>query len=188
MTPSKPTDAHLPADAARYLQGAPEQSHQFDFLIGQWDVSATRYGADGSVQWVYPASWCAQHVNDGRMVMDEFRAQLPDGREIACYVTLRTYCDTLQRWELTGLASLQPAAQAQWHGQHVDGDMLLEAAAKDAQGQSILSKIRFFDIQPDAFQWENRVSHDEGKSWLLSASLVARRSAATAPSRREARP
>jgi len=55
--------------------------------------------------------------------------------------------------------------------------MLLDAAGKDAQGQPVLTKIRFFEIGPDSFAWESRISRDDGKTWSRSASLKASRAA-----------
>ncbi len=49
--------SQVPPDVIRYLQDAPPESQQFDFLIGNWDVAATRYKEDGSVLLQYRASW-----------------------------------------------------------------------------------------------------------------------------------
>jgi hypothetical protein len=100
----------IPPEVARYLRGAPSEARQFDFLIGTWDVSATRYKDDGSVLLQYKASWNAQTLNEGRMIIDDFKALAPTGEPISSFVTLRTYSDATRRWELQGLAALQPTA------------------------------------------------------------------------------
>jgi hypothetical protein len=165
----------LPPEVTRYLKGAPPEGRQFDFLIGHWDVAATRYGSDGSIVLEYRASWNARHLNDGRMVMDDFKSRAPDGREISSYVTLRTYCETTGRWEMAGLAALQPAANAQWNGQFKDGEMQLEAKGANPEGKTVLTRIRFFDISQERFSWESRVSVDGGATWMRQASLIATR-------------
>ena len=73
----------VPPDVIRYLQGAPPESQQFDFLIGDWDVAATRYKEDGSVLLQYRATWLARHLNEGRMVMDDFKALAPTGQNVS---------------------------------------------------------------------------------------------------------
>jgi hypothetical protein len=175
MPESPASSVQIPPDVARYLKGATPESRQFDFLIGEWDVAATRYKEDGSVLFQYPATWSAQSLNDGRMIVDDFKARGPSGHGISSFVTLRTYSEVTQRWEMAGLAALQPAAAVEWHGRWHDGEMLLDAAGKHPEGKVVRTKIRFFNIQQDRFDWESQVSLDEGKSWNKTASLVASR-------------
>jgi hypothetical protein len=175
MKPPPAPVTQLPPDVARYLKGAPPESRQFDFLIGQWDVAATRYGHDGAVLVRYQASWTARHLNDGRMVMDDFKARAPNGHDVSSYVTLRTYCETTGRWEMAGLSALQPAMNAQWHGQFDEGEMHLEAAGLNPEGKSVMTRIRFFAIEQDSFSWDSKASVDGGTNWVPQASLTATR-------------
>ena len=46
----------VPPEVARFLKGAPPENQQFDFLIGDWDVDATRFKDDGTVLFWYKAS------------------------------------------------------------------------------------------------------------------------------------
>jgi hypothetical protein len=160
---------------ARYLAGPTTESAQFDFLIGEWEVAATRYQADGSVLVRYPGRWSAQHLNEGCMVMDDFRALAPTGQAISSYVTLRTWSPATRRWEMAGLAAFQPAAPAEWHGVWEDGEMRLDARGQGPDGQTVRTRIRFFDIEPNSFAWESRSSRDEGQTWFAVASLIATR-------------
>ena len=163
----------IPPDAARYLKGAPPEARQFDFLIGTWDVSATRYKEDGSVLFQYKASWGAQALSEGRMIMDDFKALAPTGEPISSFVTLRTYSEATGRWELQGLAALQRAAALEWHGTWQDAQMVLDAAGQGPDGKPLRTRIRFFQIERDRFSWESRVSQDGGKTWFRNASLNA---------------
>jgi hypothetical protein len=165
----------VPPDVARYLRGQPPEGRQFDFLIGDWDVAATRYKEDGSPLFQYKASWNATSLNDGRMIVDDFKAYAPTGQAVSSYVTLRTYSEATQRWEMAGLSALQPAASAEWFGEWKDGEMLLDAIGKDPAGHMVRTKIRFFDIAKDAFSWESKLSRDEGRTWVKTASLLASR-------------
>jgi hypothetical protein len=163
----------IPTEVARYLRGAPSEARQFDFLIGTWDVSATRYKDDGSVLLQYKASWNAQTLNEGRMIMDDFKALAPTGEPISSFVTLRTYSDATRRWELQGLAALQPTAALEWHGIWRDGQMVLDAEGQGPDGKPLKTRIRFFQIEKDRFSWESQVSRDGGRTWFRSASLNA---------------
>jgi hypothetical protein len=177
LVPAAHGASAIPPEVARYLQGPPPESRQFDFLLGDWDVAATRYGDDGAVLVQYRARWTARSLNGGRMVMDDFQARLPGGEAMSSFVTLRTNSELTHRWEIAGLGAHLPAAIADWHGQWQDGEMRLEAAGKDAQGLPARTRIRFFDIGPDGFSWEIRISRDDGRTWSRSASLKATRAA-----------
>jgi hypothetical protein len=175
VSQSKSPPPQLPPESASYLRGAPPESRQFDFLIGEWDVDVTRFKDDGTPLFQYRASWIAVHLNGGRMIMDDFKALAPDGRPISSYVTLRTYSEVSGRWEMTGLQALQPSGNAEWHGMSKDGEMLLNVTGKDPAGNPVKTKIRFFDISENTFSWENLMSLDQGKTWSRTAALRASR-------------
>ncbi len=165
----------VPPEVARYLQAPAPASRQFDFLIGDWDVNAARLNPDGSVLLRYRATWAATYLNEGRMVMDDFKALAPDGRPISSYVTLRTYSEVSGRWEMSGLAALQPTAALEWHGAWTGTEMLIDATGVDPSGKSIRTKIRFSNITHNGFDWESESSSDCGRTWTRNASLVATR-------------
>lgn len=165
----------VPPDVLRYLRGMTPESRQFDFFIGDWDVDATKFQPDGSVWFQYKARWLAQYLDDGRIVMDEFKAFAPNGQQISSYVTVRTFCEITSRWEMTGLAAFQPAPNAEWNGIWSNGEMQLDAVGIDPQGTRARTRIRFFNIEAQRFAWESRSSTDDGKTWSLGAALTANR-------------
>jgi len=165
----------VPPEVARYLRGPGSESKQFDFLVGDWAVEATRYNEDGTPAFNYPASWSARYLNEGRMVMDDFQALGPSGAPVSSFVTLRTYSELTKRWELVGLQALQPSVPTEWHGTSKDGQMLLDAIATLPNGNRVHTKIRFFDINPESFSWESSMSLDQGNTWRKTASLKAKR-------------
>jgi hypothetical protein len=173
MQQSDPPARQIPPDVARYLKGVPAEGHQFDFLIGDWNVAATRYKEDGSVVLQYKASWSAQSLNDGRMIMDDFKALAPTGQPISSFVTLRTYSEATGRWELQGLAALQPASPLEWHGSWQEGQMVLNAFGQDTDGMPLRTRIRFSRIRRDSFFWESELTRDGGRSWFRNATLEA---------------
>ena len=175
MQASNSPAPQVPPAVARYLAGPPAASRQFDFLLGDWEVAGTRYQEDGSPLLQYKATWSAKALNEGRMILDDFQALAPTGQAVSSYVTLRTYCEVTKRWEMAGLSAHQPAISADWSGEWRDGEMLLEASGKDPEGRLVLTRIRFFDIATDSFQWDSRSSRDAGSTWVRTASLAASR-------------
>jgi hypothetical protein len=175
MSGAQGSPQQIPPEVARYIKGATAESLQFGFLIGKWDAEGSRYDAEGKVQLKYAAKWNAEYLHDRRMIFDDFTIQAPSGQEVSSFVTLRTYCETTGRWEITGLAPLQPAMNAKWFGHWSDDEMLLSAQAVGPDGKTVLNKIRFHDIQQARFSWESHNSYDDGKSWIRISSLVAHR-------------
>jgi hypothetical protein len=178
---SSNSSASIPPDVARYLNGPIRDGQQVAFLIGDWDVDATKFSADGSVLYRYKATWSGKYLNEGRMVMDDFKALAPDGRPISSFVTLRTYSEATQRWEMAGLAAMQAAASLKWHGVWTGDEMQIDAAGVDPAGRPVKTKIRFSKITPERFLWESESSADDGKTWMRTASLVATRAPAGSP-------
>jgi hypothetical protein len=177
MNESKPSAAQLPPEVVCYLRGVSPEGKQFDFLIGEWDVIATRYKEDGSVLMQYNARWYAQYLNDGRMVMDDFKACLPTGQAISSYVTLRTYSEATRRWEMAGLSALQPAMPAEWHGVWAEEEMRIDAVGTGPEGKPFRNRIRFYNIEQDRFEWESMVSRDNGKTWTRAVEMIVTRAA-----------
>jgi hypothetical protein len=175
VTKVDPSMSSLPPEIARYVQGAPPESKQFDFLLGKWKVSATVFNPDGTVLRQYAASWEAKSLNAGRMIMDDYRAQMPNGMDVSSFVTLRTWSPATGRWEIAGLSAHQPAIPMQWHGQWQDDEMRLDAKGQDQQGQIIETRIRFRAITATNFSWESHASRDGGQTWIKTASLFASR-------------
>lgn len=118
------------------------------------------------------AKWSAIPLNGGRMIMDDFKALGPTGQPVSSFVTLRTYSEATNRWELVGLQALQPSVPTEWHGTAKDGEMLLDAAAT---GDFVQTRMRFFNITSNSFSWQSFTSHDRGASWRKTAELTATR-------------
>ena len=76
---TNPQVQNVPTEVLRYLQGPAPEAKEFDFLIGHWNVEATRYKEDGTPALNYSALWNAVHLNEGRMIMDDFKALGPTG-------------------------------------------------------------------------------------------------------------
>lgn len=181
---SNASPTSIPPRVARYLGGPIREDRQFDFLVGDWTVQATKFNPDGTVLANYAAIWNARHLNDGRMLMDDFKALAPDGRAVSSFVTLRTYSAESGRWEMAGLAAMQPTARMVWHGTWADGEMHIFASGADPSGREVQTRIRFSDIAPERFVWTSESSTDGGATWVRTASLVVTRAKGVAGSLR----
>ncbi len=158
-----------------YRQGPPKEASQFDFLLGDWRARTTRYRPDGSEIGGYGGTWRARHLHDTRMVFDEFTALLDDGSEISYMATLRTYSTATQRWEMTFLIAHQPQLISSFSGIFEDGEMKLDGFGRTLEGEPVVARVRFFEITPTSFHWENRVSLDGGDTWYRDSAISAHR-------------
>lgn len=160
---------------AAFRSGAPPESADFDFLIGDWIVRGERYGADGSPEFEYDGQWHAEHLCDRRMVLDHFTAEVDGGGPFAFLATLRTWCPFSDQWEMTFLTAMQPQPQGSFTGRRVGDEMHLTATRRGADGGPVESRVRFHAITPTSFSWEQTTSRDGGKSWQLEARIHSQR-------------
>jgi len=160
-----------------YRQGVPAEASQFDFLLGEWDARTTRYRSDGSEIGSYAGTWRARHLHEARMILDEFTARLDDGSELSYMATLRTFSTATQRWEMTFLIAHQPQLITSFSGTFEDGEMKLEGSGRTLMGAPVLARVRFSEITPTSFLWENRVSLDDGATWYRDGRISAQRRA-----------
>ena len=123
--------------------------------------------------------WRARAIASGRIIFDEVLYQLEDGTEIARLVTLRTYSPTTERWEITFLNAHQPAMPISFGGRRVDHEIHLEARSLGVDTSQVLAQVRFFAIEADGFQWEQK-NRPEGAGHLRkSVEIQARRKSDT---------
>ncbi len=171
-----PIDKIVTAEAAIYMDGANSPAHrQFDFLIGCWDVEATKMSPQGG-RVSYLATWEAKYLNDKRVVIDDYRTLRSNGEEAASYLTLRTYSPQAKRWAFAGIGVHSSAAAIlEWSGAMVDAEMQLHAKGLSHDGTPVLNNIRFYDIEDHQFKWESNMSFDDGASWVNVGALVAKK-------------
>jgi len=159
---------------AAYAESPKPETSQFDFMIGDWDIAAKKYDpSTGSVVSVIKAWQHVKYLGDKRMVFDEWTGYaLATGEVVTHGVTLRTYSPDAGQWKNVFLRSYdqdQPVfLLLDWKGNEMSG----EAQLADA-GIRFLS--RFHTIKKDSYEWEGKVSLDDGKTWLLVSTQSARR-------------
>jgi hypothetical protein len=76
---------------------------------------------------------------------------------------------------MAGLAALEPATNGSWFGHCLDGEIRCSAEGPGPDGKMVKAETRFHAIRPHGFRWDIRNSHDDGRTWLMVASLVAKR-------------
>ncbi len=73
------------------------------------------------------------------------------------------------------LSSLRPIHSKSFRGQFIDGEGHFDIVVSLTPEQSVIAKIRFFDIKKDSFEWSMQNSTDGGKTWFESEHITAKR-------------
>lgn len=161
----------LSASVAR-AQGTgadPAVAAQYDFLVGDWDVTVTMPRAGGPAL-VYGATWRIRWVADGRVLMQEWGDPYGSG------VELRSFNATTRRWDGRNLYAPDPGSWYENEAELRDGVMVVTTPRQAADGTTNLSREIYRPIATDRFEVRTEVSLDAGASWRPGRySLVARR-------------
>jgi hypothetical protein len=135
--------------------------HDFDYLLGDWEFTAVsrNYGKSRGL-------WSAVRVPETGQIMDEFRVVSDTDDTLFILTTWRAYNAVSDRWDLVSVDDrgngLQNIGTA-----HRDGpEIHLEQQFGSGTPSSWISRIRYYNIQPDRFSWNSDRSEDGGKTWM----------------------
>jgi len=138
------------ANDSSTLPSPPSEMHQFDFWLGEWQVSWGD-GATGT-NWV-------RSILGGFAVLENF-----DGRSGTPLqgMSVSTYDPLARRWHQTwadntgGYYDLTGG---------MEGDRMILTTTDRSSEQQALLRMTFADIQPDQFDWTWERSQDQGETW-----------------------
>lgn len=173
------------AAAAAPVHTPPREAAQFDFLIGQWELTV-RPQASGLAQRVHGTprilgTWKAWRAFDGFGIEDELRLTDGSGNPMSLTHTMRLYEAGARRWGQTTVDVYRgrfTTATAEW----LNNQMSLTSRGTDAEGRAYVSRTRFYDITPTSFRFQQDRSLDDGRTWDEAVLRIeARRVAAAAP-------
>ena len=147
--------ACLPAPAGAQAPATPPippETAQCDFWVWDWDATT-----GGQAQGV-------NHITKrwDRVVVEEFKGTNMEGHSVSVYDT-NTKC-----WKQTWVDS--QGGYLDFTGGFADGKMTLSRSfAKD--GKTILQRMVWYDITPDAFNWNWERSDDNGATWKVNWNI-----------------
>jgi hypothetical protein len=164
---------------------APREANQFDFLIGQWELTVMPK-VSGLAARIHGAprllgTWKAWRAFDGFGVQDELRIMDGSGNPNSLSHTLRLFSASEKRWIITGVDVYRGKSSAAT-AMMTKGEMTVSGSGTDADGKPYLTRTRFHGITKDRFLFQQDRSTDNGKSWSEAVlKIEARRTAAAAP-------
>ncbi len=163
---------------------APREASQFDFLVGQWDLTV-RPLVPGLAARIHGSprlggTWKAWRSLDNWGVEDDLRIVDGSGNPMSLGHSVRVYDATAQKWSQTTLDVYRArftAATAEWQGNR----MVLTGHGTDAEGKAYVLRTTFSDITATAFKFQQDRSYDDGRTWTEGVLRIeARRTAAAA--------
>lgn len=159
-----------------FREELPPDSLQFQFLIGDWHVIAQRFDPrSGELLAEVVVEQHVEYRNNKRMLFEEWAAYSPaSGYQVSYGVTLRTYSEAVDHWQVVYFASHQPSPASTYRMHQHDGEMHGRGEFEDPSAGTVMYKTRFFNITAESYEWEQKYSLD-GENWFLERTQRATR-------------
>ncbi len=159
--------------AAAPAPGAPAHDglHDFDFVIGRWNVHLRKlmHPLTGSSEWIeYEGTSVMTKIWDDRANMEEFKVTSLDRRVHMDAQTLRLYNPETHQWSIylayaaTGKLPMPPTVGAFKDGRGEFYD------AEDYNGRAILVRYVWTQPTPATARMEQSFSPDWGRTWEVN--------------------
>jgi len=138
---------------------APEETADFNLLIGTCDCKSVSRNSDGTWQDTVKMEWQFKYIMNGTAVQDEVWRE--NGMMAG---SIRQYNADSAKWYVSYYSStVVPASLPAWSGaKNQDGNIVLYRDQKAPNGANGFSRLTFFDISPDGFNWKGEwIAEDE---------------------------
>ena len=163
-----PQDESVTATAETQDQGQslPAEARQFDFWLGEWDL--TWEGGDGTNS--------ISRILDGQVIQERFAARQDDPNVPALQgLSISVYIPALGKWRQTWVDN--NGSYMDFIGGFVGGEMAL-SMVRTLNGKTNTYCMVFYNITEDSLDWDWKRSEDGGQSWQLQWRIHYQRRAA----------
>jgi len=159
-------NTHKPTLEARFggmNPEAPQETMQFEFLIGDFDCHDKLRQNDGS--WTQSRSrWRAEYVLNGYAILDQYWNEQYAG------ISIRIFDPAKAKWRVL-FSGAPPSFVGEWLGQKTDDNrmiMIQERSLPD--GRRAFSRLTFYDIGRLGFEWRGELVTDDmaQPNWEIS--------------------
>lgn len=142
--------------------------HDFDFLMGMWDVQGKRLRArlKGCTDWeVHEALLDVRPILGGLGNFDEITVPRESG--MLRGATLRLFNPATQEWSIYWSSDQNPTLDLPMVGSFKDGQGVFYAY-EPFEGKMIFTRFVWMPLTEDTCHWEQAFSTDAGKSWEVN--------------------
>ena len=163
---------------------APREASQFNFLIGQWELSvkpkATSLAARIHGVPKLQGTWKAWRALEGWGIEDEMRIVDASGNPRSLLHSVRIFDPAARHWRVSALDVYRTSStttSTQWQGT----EMRSLPQESLADGKPARSRTRITHITANSFRYHQDHSTDGGRTWIEDMLVIdAKRVAATA--------
>ncbi len=164
---------------------APPEASQFNFLVGQWEVSAkpkaTTLGQRIHGVRALLGTWKAWRALDGWGLEDELRLTDASGNPLLLQHTVRFYDRAARRWTNSSI-DVYKGVTAQTTAERRGTELVVSGRGTDEEGRAYLSRGTFSNVTASGFTYRLDRSSDGGKSWIEDVLIIeGKRVATSAP-------
>lgn len=147
--------AYAQGDSPKPPPCSTEEFHQFDFWVGEWDLTWGEGENAGT------GTNIITHELGGCVIEENFTSH---GDKPFVGRSLSVYRPSDGKWYQTWVDN--QGGYLDFVGEYKDGKMTLSREA-EREGEKFLQRMVFHDIKKDSFVWDWEKSTDGGKSWEL---------------------
>ena len=144
------------ADSVAHPCRSSAKAHQFDFWVGDWDVSP--WGQPAPPPQAPKSFNSVQLILENCALLENWRAA--GGSEGKSF---NVYDPNIARWRQLWIGDGGGALD--YTGEYRDGAMRFEGWTLNTSGSHTLQKLTFFNIHPDTVRQLFEASTDSGKTW-----------------------
>lgn len=144
-----------PTEAQDQGQGLSPEAHQFDFWLGEWDLTWEGGGGTNNIS----------RILDGQVIEERFSAHQDDPAVPSLQgLSVSVYVPELGKWRQTWVDN--NASYMDLVGGFADGAMTLRME-RTANGQTNTYCMVFYNISETSLDWDWKRSENGGQSWQL---------------------
>jgi hypothetical protein len=171
LTHAAPQDRPTPCTAADY--------RQFDFWIGDWDITQSILQGDGS-RLELPAHTSVSSTLDGCALIEHWQGEVRffwenmPKVEPMTGLSVRAYDPKAGKWFIHWMDSRSTSFGPPYAGGFSGGRGEFFREWETPDGTRV-GRITFSDIRPDSVDWELAVSSDGRRTWTVLWTMAMRR-------------
>lgn len=155
-----------------------DPTHQFDFWIGDWDVTLRVQQSDGTWKDQHKAEDRVYSILDGKAILELWS----EGKEGINGYSLRYYNPAKKKWDLwLNWAGKNRSGTHGLEGEFRNGRGEFFAERKQPDGSDRITRYTFSDITPNSLRWDDGYSTDGGKTWSSNWIMEFSRKAEKGP-------
>lgn len=155
----------------------PEEAHQFDFLIGEWEESHDLTFPDGRrAQW--KANGTCVWTLGGHAILEHGWYDVDPQNPDAATSIVRIYNRAMRRWE--SMYSSNRGNSILHFGGVKEGDRIVLHKFQADTARPPINYWVFHDMQPDSYGWYGHTSTDRGQTFRKTWIIEGRRKAGPA--------